>query len=194
MIVGLILAGGRSSRFGREKALADLDGRPFIAHVLEVLACGCEQIAISVRADSLAAAFAAEHALPCLSDAAGDPDGPLAGVKAGLIWAAAVGADVLATAPCDTPFLPRDMVQVLAEARGAAVARTSDGLQPLCALWPVGALAEVTAALSSGDHPTIKQVQKQLKAMEIGFEDASLFDNLNTPADYQSAENRATRQ
>jgi molybdopterin-guanine dinucleotide biosynthesis protein A len=193
VIVGLILAGGRSSRFGREKALAILDGRPFIAHVLEVLASGCAQVAVNAKADSLAAAFATENALPCLSDALGDPDGPLSGVKAGLTWAAAVGADVLATAPCDTPFLPRDMVDVLAKTGGAAVAHTSDGLQPLCALWPVSALAHVTAALSSGTHPAIKHVLTTLNAVEIGFEDASLFDNLNTPADYQSAEKRTTK-
>ncbi len=193
MIVGLVLAGGRSSRFGREKALAELGGRSFIARAVEVLGAGCARVAINARAASLAAAFAAEHALPCLSDGPGDPDGPLAGVKAGLAWAQGEGAAFLATTPCDTPFLPRDLVAVLAGTGGAraAVAQTADGLQPLCALWPVAALAEVTAALSSGEHPAIKQVLTQLNAVEVQFKDAAEFDNLNTPADYQAARMRA---
>jgi molybdopterin-guanine dinucleotide biosynthesis protein A len=195
VIFGLVLAGGRSSRFGREKALADLDGRPFIAHVVTALAAGCEQVAINARVDSLAAGFAGAHALPCLSDAPSDPDGPLAGIKAGLIWAKAGGATFLATAPCDTPFLPADMVKVLAGETGGrpAVARTLGGLQPLCALWPISALAAVTAALSGGDHPAIKHVLEQLKAELVDFDEADLFDNLNTPKDYQTALHRAGR-
>ena len=191
----MVLAGGRSSRFGQEKALANLNGLPFIAHVADVLASGCERVAINAREGSLAAGFADGLALPCLHDAPGDPDGPLAGVKAGLIWAAAEGAAFLATAPCDTPFLPHDLVGKLLHAGDGrpAMARTSDGLHPLCALWPVGVLANLEAALSSGEHPSIKSILKQLNAVEISFEDAAAFDNLNTPADYQSAVQRAVK-
>jgi molybdopterin-guanine dinucleotide biosynthesis protein A len=195
MIVGLVLAGGRSSRFGREKALADMGGRPFIAHVVDVLSQGCERVAINARHDSLACAYAHANGLATVSDAPGDPDGPLSGVKAGLIWAKTNGAQFLATAPCDTPFLPHDLVRNLVEAdRGrGAVARTADGLQPLCALWPVGALDAVAATLAAGEHPSIKHVLLSLDVAEAAFDDADLFDNLNTPDDYRSAMRRAPK-
>ncbi len=190
----MVLAGGRSSRFGREKALADLDGRPFIAHVYDVLAAGCQSVAVNSRAGSLAEGYAVAHALPCLHDAPSDPDGPLAGVRAGLTWAQAEGAAFLATAPCDTPFLPGNLVLKLLDGGNgrAAVAKTPDGLQPLCAVWPIAALAELTALLA-GEHPSIKSVLIALGAAEVVFEDTAAFDNLNTPADYQSAVRRAAK-
>jgi molybdopterin-guanine dinucleotide biosynthesis protein A len=196
MIVGLVLAGGRSSRFGREKALAELHGRPFIAHVVDVLSQGCERVAINAREDSLACAYAQAHGLATLSDTPGDPDGPLSGVKAGLIWAKAQGAQSLATAPCDTPFLPHDLVLKLAAAdRGCgAVARTADGLQPLCALWPVGALDALAATLAAGEHPSIKHILLSLDVAEATFDEAGLFDNLNTPDDYRSALRRGPKR
>lgn len=189
MIVGLVLAGGRSSRFGREKALAELDGRPFIAYVVSALTAGCERVAINARRGSLAARFAEAHALPCRADAPEDPDGPMAGVKAGLVWAIEEGADMLATAPCDTPFLPSDMVERLAGASGggSAFVRTADGLQPLCALWSVKALAEIVVALTLGEHPAVHQMLKRLEAVEVVFDDVAAFSNLNTLEDHQSA-------
>jgi molybdopterin-guanine dinucleotide biosynthesis protein A len=196
MILGLVLAGGRSSRFGHEKALADMGGRPLVAHVVAALSKGCRQVAINAREDSLAADYARAHGLAVLSDAPGDPDGPLSGVRTGLTWAKAQGAPYLATAPCDTPFLPQDLVQRLVQTdmgRGA-VARTADGLQPLCALWPVGALDALAAILASGDHPAIKHVLLSLDVAEAAFDEADLFDNLNTPDDYRSALRRAPKQ
>lgn len=193
MIVGLVLAGGRSSRFGREKALAVLGDRPFIAHVVAVLAKGCEHVAISARAGSLAADYARAHGLACLADAPEDPDGPLAGIKAGLGWAGSQGACFLATAPCDTPFLPGDLVSRLATEGGAAMVHTRQGLQPLCALWPVAALDQLTKTLSSGEHPAIKVVLARLGAKPVAFDQAELFDNLNTPADYRAALTRAVK-
>ena len=71
LVGGLILAGGRSSRFGREKAVADLSGQPLIARVRRVLAAGGAQVAVSAPAGSAAAAFATAHGLPCLADELG---------------------------------------------------------------------------------------------------------------------------
>ena len=72
MIAGLILAGGRSSRFGQEKALAELGGEPLIARVEKVLARGASPLAVSARTGSAAAAYAAQRRLACLPDAPGD--------------------------------------------------------------------------------------------------------------------------
>ena len=186
MICGLILAGGRSSRFGREKAVANLGGRPLIAWVAEVLSQGVDLLAANAHPASGAAAFALTRGLPCLSDEPSSYPGPLTGVGAGLRWARQAGAEWLATAPCDTPFLPKDFITLLAAGRsaGGAVTRTSGGLQPLCALWPTTAV-EMLEALES--HPPVGRLLAALGAAEVVFEDAAAFANLNTPGDFATA-------
>ena len=184
MIFGLVLAGGRSRRFGREKAAALLDGTPMLAQVAGRLRPSVARLAINAPPGSWAAAWAAGHALPCLADRPDDPDGPLSGVRAGLAWAAAEGADLLATAPCDTPRLPADLIDRLAAAltpaTGAAVARTPSGLQPLCTLWRCDGLAAVEAVLTGG-HPPMRLVLAGLGAVEVAFENPDAFANINTP-------------
>ncbi len=191
MIGGLILAGGRSSRFGREKALVELDGQPLIARVERVLACGASPLAISARAGSAAAAYAAARSLACLADAAGDVDGPLAGIQAGLRWATAQGLEWLVTSPCDTPFLPGDLVKRLGAGLkpGGAVAVTAEGRHPLCALWPVAALETIEA---EAGHPPINRLLERIGAAEVSFDDVGGFANLNTREDYASALARRT--
>ena len=188
-IGGLILAGGRSSRFGREKAVAEFGGEPLVASVWRVLRNGCSAVALSARPGSGAAAFAAANALPCLLDAPGDADGPLAGVRAGLLWAVSQGFGWLATAPCDTPLLPLNMVSLLYASgqTSGAVVETSDGMEPLCALWPVSALDTLG---SPKEHPPIRRVLKHVGAACVRFEDAGAFTNLNTPEDYARAKLR----
>ena len=192
-VFALVLAGGRSSRFGREKASEPLQGRPLIDWVAAVMQAGTERLAVSAPPGS-AAAYAAARGLPCLPDPLSGPlaGGPLAGVAEGLRWAAAGGAGWLATAPCDTPFLPPDLVARLVAGRsaGGAVARTAQGLQPLCALWPVGALATLESART---HPPIRRVLAEFGAAEVAFKDAAAFDNLNTPEAFADAAARLLR-
>ncbi len=192
IVFGLVLAGGRSSRFGREKAAAEVAGRPMIAWVLDVLRPACVEAAVNAGPGTAAAAFGEGAGCVTLPDDPSDPQGPLAGLRAGLAWAHARGADALATAPCDTPFLPADLVARLAErwrpGDGARVAVTSAGMAPLCALWPVpAALHLVAETLAAGRHPSIRRVLERLGAVEVEFPDRYAFDNLNTPADYEAA-------
>jgi len=190
-VVGLVLAGGRSSRFGREKASADVGGRPMIAWVLDVLAADCLEVAVSAKPGSQASAFADRMGCVTLADEGADPQGPLAGVRAGLAWARTKGADALATAPCDTPFLPAGLVATLASdwspGDGARVAVSPAGIEPLCALWPVAALDLIDETLSAGRHPPIRRVLEQLRMAAVEFADPAAFANLNTPADYAAA-------
>lgn len=197
MICGIVLSGGRSSRFGREKAGADFGGQPLIDRPVATLARGCEIVAVNARPDSEAAAFALSRGLALVPDAAGDPDGPLAGIKAGMSWARALGAEFLATAPCDTPFLPEDMVRRLLGAltpitgissgAGAAVAVTADGVQPLCAVWRTDRLALVKRALEGGRHPPIRGLLAEVGRIEVAFGDTAAFANLNTPDSFATA-------
>ena len=193
MIFGLVLAGGRSSRFGREKAVELFQGKPMIAWVAGALAQGTVRQAISAPLASASAAFAAKCGLPILPDIEPAPAGPLAGVVAGLRWAAANGATWLVTSPCDTPLMPLDLVARLTEVRasGGAVVRTAEGVQPLCALWPVSALAELEILK---EHPPIRRVLQALGAVEVMFDDPTAFANLNTLQDFKAAEASPERE
>jgi molybdopterin-guanine dinucleotide biosynthesis protein A len=197
-VYGLILAGGRSSRFGQEKAAAQLLGRPLIAWVLDVLAPACVEVAVNARPGAEASAFGAQTGCATLADDPHDPEGPLAGVRAGLAWAQALGADALVSAPCDTPFLPADLVAKLshgwAPRDGARVAVSSAAMAPLCALWPVPeALHLIAETLAAGRHPPVRRMLEALRAVEVEFPDPRAFDNLNTPEDYEAARSGRAR-
>jgi len=189
-IVGLVLAGGRSVRFGGEKAVALLDGRPLLEWAADRLRSVCTQVAINVRAGSQAEAVAEGKGLPTLHDEPGDALGPLAGVKVGLIWAQAQGARLLAVSPCDAPLLPDGLyVRLLAQADGgSAMAETRDGRQPLCAIWPVASLPDVRAALRDGAHPPTWQMLERIGARKVLFDRPEEFANINTREDLAAVE------
>src|SRR5690349_17617953 len=91
-VVGVVIAGGRSLRFGGEKAVALFAGRPLLLWAVNRLARVCAVVAVNARSGTAAEALALAEGLPVIHDAPGDPDGPLAGVKAGLRWAKQQGA------------------------------------------------------------------------------------------------------
>jgi molybdopterin-guanine dinucleotide biosynthesis protein A len=191
-IAGVVIAGGRSLRFGGEKAVALLGGRALLLWAVARLARTCGSIAVNARPDTAAAALATAEGLTVLHDAQGDPDGPLAGVKAGLGWARAQGASHLAVSPCDVPFAPDDLYSRLRDAagEGAAMAETIEGRQPLCAIWPVSALPAVAAALAEGRHPPTWRVLEEIGAVKVRFERPGDFANLNTREELESFESR----
>ena len=195
-VVGLVLAGGRSVRFGGEKAVALLEGRTLLAWAAERLRTVCRDVAINVRPETEAEAVAQEQGFATLDDEPGDASGPLAGVKVGLIWAEEQGATTLAVSPCDAPLLPEDLyVRLLAGADGgAAMAETSEGRQPLCALWPVTALPAVRAALADGAHPPTWQMLERVGAHKVLFDDTQAFANINTRDDLVAIEARRSRR
>jgi molybdopterin-guanine dinucleotide biosynthesis protein A len=184
-VVGLVLAGGRSVRFGGEKAVALLDGKSLLAWAAERLRSVCANVGANVRPGTEAEAVAKVLGLPLLHDEVGDATGPLAGVKVGLIWAVEQGARTLAVSPCDAPLLPDDLYARLLDRAdgGAAMAETSEGRQPLCALWPVTALPAVRSALAGGAHPPTWQLLEQIGARKVRFARPEQFANINTRDD-----------
>jgi molybdenum cofactor guanylyltransferase len=183
-----VIAGGRSLRFGAEKAAALLEDRPLLLWATARLQDSCGAVAVNTSAGTEAEALAKAAGLSVLHDAPGDAAGPLAGVRAGLAWARDLGARALAVSPCDAPLLPDDLYLrlVAAAGAGAAMAETSDGAQPLCAVWPLSALARVGEALARGAHPPIWQVLEQLGAVRVRFENSAAFANINTREDLAS--------
>lgn len=184
-MAGIVIAGGRSTRFGGEKSVALLRGRPLLEWALRRLQRSCVEVAVNARPGTAAEALALEAGLTVLHDAPGDPDGPLSGVKAGLAWAQSRSCIRLAVSPCDVPLAPDDLYERLGAAAGdgAALAETGDGMQPLCAVWPVSALASLERALAGGAHPATWRLLDQLGAARVRFEAPEAFANLNTRED-----------
>ncbi len=184
MVAGLILAGGQGRRMGGvDKALLPLKGRPLVRHAIDRLSPQVERLAISGQPSH------AGFGLPVLPDAQAERLGPLAGVAAGLVWAAALGADHLVTAAVDTPFLPCDLVPRLLMAAedhgGLALAVTPERDHPTFALWPVDRSSFVQNLLDAGE----RRMRVALDgAGRASFPDEGAFFNINTPADLARAE------
>lgn len=188
-VAGLALAGGRSSRFGSEKALALLEGRPLLQHVCATLDTVCAVVAVSAKPGSGAAALATDLELPVLHDLEGDPDGPLAGISQGLTWAWAQGADLLAILPCDTPRVDAEVVRRLAAMLQpqdrVAAAQAPDGLHALCAVLRVDAAPMLRAQLDAGEHPPIGRFFAEIGLRPVAFDDPTPFLNINTQGDLE---------
>lgn len=205
-IAGLVLAGGRSLRMGgQDKALASLGGQSLLAQVLARLAPQVAACAISTNADPQGLAGLVPAGTALLPDRLppGVPErpGPLAGVLAGLDWAAGQGAAWLVSLPVDTPFAPVDLVARLQAALppGAQVpvmAESPSGLHPVVALWPVALRAPLAAALVAGERRVRAWALAQggvCARFEAG-PGGDPFDNLNTPAEFAQAEHRLSEQ
>jgi molybdenum cofactor guanylyltransferase len=114
-VTGCILAGGRSSRFGADKALVIWQGRPLLAHAIKRLLPQVDELIINTYSG---AAEYLEYGYPLVPDRTLSFEGPLAGVLAGLEWAEKHGASHLATAAVDTPLFPENLVAMLLQKAG----------------------------------------------------------------------------
>lgn len=196
IIHGVILAGGLARRMGGgDKALRQIAGRPLLDRVIERLRPQVAAMALNANGDP--ARFAA-YALPVIADTRPGHPGPLAGVLAGMEWAAAGGATHILTAAADTPFFPADLGAKLGEAVAAgaplAIAATPDaerGLarHPTFGLWPVALRGELSAALEAGLRKVVLWTE-QNGAANVRFpaEPYDPFVNVNTPDDVTLAE------
>lgn len=172
MIGGLLLAGGRSSRFGSEKAVHAYGGRLLMDWPLDALLGVSDRVVVSARSGSATMAQADSRGLTVLQDSPDAPEGPLAGIQSGLQWAAGQGARWLVTSPCDAPTLTPAylacMITTVRNGAAAAVARSAQGLEPLVAVWPVeAALPRVNDALRKGDHPPVRRLLESLAAVDV---------------------------
>ncbi len=185
-IAGLVLAGGRSRRFGREKAMALLAGRPLIDWSLMALDGVCEAVAVSAAPGVGAGIHALAAGRAVLHDDPAHPAGPLAGLAAGLAWARNRGCDRLVCLPCDTPGVrPEHLRQLIAalDDAEAAYAITEAGVHGLCAVWRASFAPALAARLSAGDHPPVRRLLAEIDARAVIFADSEAFRNVNTAAD-----------
>jgi molybdenum cofactor guanylyltransferase len=190
-IAGLILAGGKSSRFGSDKALAFLGGRSLLERATTALRPWASEIAINAASGSPAKHEAHRLGFGVVSDRTGLVSGPLAGILAGLEWSAGLDVKWMISLPCDVVSLPADAFPRLLAAAimsNGAYAVTEQGPQSLCAVWPVEGKNVLEAVLNSGTHPPVRDIAKQLGASPVYFDGDGSFLNVNTKDDLAAAE------
>lgn len=190
-IAGLVLAAGRSSRFGSEKALAELGGQSLLSRAVAALSPHTARIAVSASEGEKTAALAHGMGLAVIHDRTDIAVGPLAGILSGLHWANTAGAHWLLSLPCDTALLPLGAIERLlaaADRSPAAYATTQRGAESLCAIWPVSCAGRLEALLTRGMHPPVREFLEGLGAVPVAFEEENAFFNINTRADLARAE------
>ena len=192
-VTGLVLAGGQGRRMGTiDKGLVPLQGRPMVQHVLDRLRPQVDEILINAN-QHRAEYEAFGH--PVFADAISGFAGPLAGLQVGLSRAS---FPLIATVPCDSPFLPADLVTRLGSAlidrkADLAVARTFDQPHPVFALVRRSVLPHLTRFLEDGGRK-IDAWYASLEAVEVAFDDeASAFRNINTADELKEADTAAQR-
>ena len=199
-VAGLILAGGRGRRMGGiDKPFAILGGRPLIAHVIARAGRQVGRLAISAAGDG--GRFVGFD-LPVVADppCGGGLEafaGPLAGVLAGLDWAAALpapGVGALAVFPTDTPFLPDDFVErgLAALDGGADVAMASSGdrLHPAVAVWAAGLGDRLRRLVVEAGLRRADSIPEHFRVVRVDYPamPSDPFFNVNTPDDLAAAE------
>jgi molybdopterin-guanine dinucleotide biosynthesis protein A len=186
-VTGIVLAGGQGRRMGGvDKGLVDLAGTPMVAHVLARLVPQVGDVLINAN-QNLDRYRALGH--PVVPDAVGGFAGPLAGLHAGMTQAK---RQFVVTVPCDSPFLPLDLVTRLhaaleRERAQLAVARTFDQPHPVFALVRRDLLPNLAAFLASGGRK-IDAWYAALRVVEVAFDDeADAFRNINTADELAAA-------
>ena len=184
-VTGIVLAGGQGRRMGGvDKGLQPLRGKPLAAWVLERLAPQVDEIVINANQNLESYARFGHRVVP---DEVGGFAGPLAGLHAGL---SAIRSDIAVTVPCDSPFLPADLVARLRGALGAndlAVAKTGDQPHPVFSLVRRSVHAHLAKYLAGGGRK-IDAWYASLKVVEVPFDDeADAFRNINTREELKDA-------
>jgi len=182
-IAAVILAGGQGTRLGGvDKAFLELCGRPLIEHLLAWLGPQVRDIAISANGEL--GRFAG-FGRPVLPDRL-EGKGPLAGVAAGLGWAASIGAAAMLSVPVDTPFIPEDLLACLTPAPSVAV--HAGRQHHLVALWPVAFLPALERFLAAPAAYKVRDALALCGARQVGFGgERDPFLNINTKEDLEAS-------
>lgn len=166
MIFGAVLAGGLSSRFGSDKALAEFQGHSLIALAVDTLSGWCEKVVVVGRETAPA---------QTLPDWPRPGMGPLGGLAAALHAAVDEGYDTVLTCGVDAVFLPEDLPALL----GAAPACLAQ--QPVIGLWPSAAAATLEALLHSAEPHSMRRFAEKVGARWVDIPEQ--VANVNTPGD-----------
>lgn len=188
--LGVILAGGRATRMGGiDKPLLTIGGCTLLARIVERLSPQCDGLLISANSDE---SRFREWGLPVIQDDVPDYAGPLAGLLAALDWAALhhPSIDWLVSVTGDAPFIPRDLVTRLHQAREAerlplACAASDDRAHHAIGLWPVSLRHDLRHAVTAENLRRVEDWTRRHGAARATWETAPIdpFFNINTPDD-----------
>lgn len=179
---GFVLAGGQSTRMGRDKALLMLDGETLVARAVRSLATACNQVRIAGGGQQLRefAEVVPDSRPGC---------GPLGGIVAGL---EATEMAVNLFLAVDVPFVPAEVWRGLKDFAWnsnavAVMARVNGQVQPLCAAYKVGALTGLRRELEAGRWKVTAAAAAAGRVEYVDFEDEGWFRNVNTPEELAEA-------
>ena len=191
---GLVLAGGLARRMGGgDKALIRVGGKTILQRALARLTPQVNGIVLNANGDPVRFA---PFGLPVVADSVPDFAGPLAGILAGLDWVAAKRPEItwVASVPGDCPFLPRDLVARLHEARLAqgkalACAHSGDWRHPVVGLWPIALREDLRRAIVDEGLRKIEvwTARHGVALADWPTEPVDPFFNVNTPEDVEKA-------
>lgn len=175
MLLGAVLAGGRSSRFGSDKALAELDGQTLLARAVDALSGWCEYVVVMGRETAPA---------PTLPDWPHPGMGPLGGIAGALHLARDEDYAAVLTCGVDSVGLPDDLPALLGEAPAYLEA------QPVVGLWPISSLAALEAILTGEGRHSLHAFTAAIGARAVKLELPPA--NVNTVADLEALRQRPT--
>lgn len=195
ILAGVVLAGGQSSRMaGRDKALLPFGGETLAERAVHRLAPQVSRLALSANGGAARFPLAG---VDIVADADDSRAGPLAGVLAGLRWAARQSPrpDALISVAVDTPLFPPDLAARLAVAAAAtpgaiAVAASAGARHPTFALWPLAVTGALATFIDEGGRRAGAFIEAQIHVL-VDFLPPAGYDpffNINTPADLARAE------
>ncbi len=198
--VGIILAGGLARRMGGgDKSLSSLGSQTILDHVIRRISPQVDMLALNANGDP---ERLKTYGLPVLADSIQGYVGPLAGVLAGMDWAAENGAELVISVAADTPFFPLDLVKTLQHTRQnsqmpitIAASRGENGKlfrQPVFGAWPVSLRDDLRRALQDGMRKIIVWAEQHgVDLVEFPVDQGAKTDpffNINTPGDLQEAQ------
>jgi molybdenum cofactor guanylyltransferase len=197
--LGVVLAGGRARRMGgRDKWHIQIGGRTILERILDRLRSQCSTIVFNSNSDPIPGT----HGLQVVADSVADYPGPLAGILAGLDWAAQNAPEVswVVSVSSDCPFLPRDLVARLHRARSEAnaelaCAQSAGRRHHVVALWPVRLREDLRSAITAEGMYKVHEWTGRYPLAAAVWDDTPVdpFFNINTPEDAGKAEKLAAR-
>ncbi|MDD3799793.1 MAG: molybdenum cofactor guanylyltransferase [Novosphingobium sp.] len=177
MILGVVLSGGKSTRFGSDKALAEIGGHSLLTRAVDQLSGWCEQVVIVGREEGPA---------PCIADWPRPGMGPLAGIAAGLHHARDAGFDAVLSCGVDSWGLPAGLPELLSPAP-AFLAE-----QPVIGLWPASAAQAVEDILTGDGRHSMRAFAERIGARAVQAKAAPA--NINTPEDLAAVRDKSGLQ
>ena len=174
MILGVVLAGGQSQRFGSDKALARFEGQSLLARAVDQLSAWCDLVVVAGREEAPA---------ETLPDWPRSGMGPLGGLAAGLRYAADAGYETVLSIPVDSPLLPEDLPALLSPAS----AYLAD--QPVIGHWRADAAVAAEDILRGDGRHSMRALADAIGARAVTL--AAQLPNVNTPVDLSSLPSRS---